>query len=332
VALHSRSRPQQHAGVRGDVIGADGAAAAVEARSLTKRYGDFVAVDAIDFRVHEGECFGFLGPNGAGKTSTMKMIYGLATIDGGTLEVLGRDVARKRREVKARLGVVPQEENLDRGFTVGENLSVHANYFGLDSARAERRADELLRFVQLKERAGDPIFALSGGMKRRLLIARALINDPELVVLDEPTTGLDPQARLAVWTALSRLKREGVTLLLTTHYMDEAARLCDRLVIMDHGRIVTEGRPAQLVADHVGREVLELYIDDRFPSDDLLATLDGSYDSYDRAERQLLLYGDDAEALLGSIDHERFPTERAVVRQATLEDVFLRLTGRSLRE
>jgi lipooligosaccharide transport system ATP-binding protein len=305
---------------------------AVEAHGLSKRYDGLVAVDGIDFSVREGECFGFLGPNGAGKTSTMKMIYGLATIDGGTLRVLGGDMTRDRREVKERLGVVPQEENLDRGFPVGENLIVHALYFGLDGTRAAGRADELLRFVQLHERAGDSIASLSGGMKRRLLIARALMNEPDLVVLDEPTTGLDPQARHAVWGALDRLKREGVTLLLTTHYMEEAARLCDRLVIMEQGRIITEGRPAELVAEHAGREVLELSIDERCPVDDLLAALDGKYTSYDRTERQILLYADDAEALLGSIDHEHYPTEQAIVRRATLEDVFLRLTGRSLRE
>jgi lipooligosaccharide transport system ATP-binding protein len=305
---------------------------AVEARSLTKRYGGFVAVDRVDFAVSEGECFGFLGPNGAGKTSTMKMIYGLATIDAGSLNVLGQDVVRNRRSVKARIGVVPQEENLDRGFTVAENLTVHGNYFGLDPAETQRRAQELLRFVQLAERGDDAIFALSGGMRRRLLIARALINDPDLVVLDEPTTGLDPQARIVAWNALSRLKSRGVTLLLTTHYMEEAERLCDRLVIMDQGRIVAEGRPADLIASHVGREVLELSLAERCPVDELLESLRDRLSSYDHADGQVLLYGDDAEELLSSIDHERFPTEQAIVRHATLEDVFLRLTGRSLRE
>jgi lipooligosaccharide transport system ATP-binding protein len=309
-----------------------GGRAAVEARDLRKSYGSLVAVDGIDFRVEEGECFGFLGPNGAGKTSTMKMIYGLATIDAGLLTVLGHDVSASRRAVKARIGVVPQEDNLDRAFPVRENLIVHGLYYGLDRERLERRADELLRFVQLHERGADTVFALSGGMKRRLLIARALINDPDLAVLDEPTTGLDPQARHAVWTALERLKREGVTLLLTTHYMEEATRLCDRLVIMDQGRIITEGKPRDLVAEHVGREVLELAIDDGYPVETLLASLDGRYDSHDVAERQLLLYAHDAEALLASIDHERFPFEQSIVRRATLEDVFLRLTGRSLRE
>jgi lipooligosaccharide transport system ATP-binding protein len=330
--VHLPPRSQQRDRVLGDAVASDRPVRTVRASALTKRYGGFVAVDGIDFAVSEGECFGFLGPNGAGKTSTMKMIYGLATIDGGALEVLGEDVARNRRAVKARLGVVPQEENLDRGFTVAENLTIHANYFGIDSAQAERRAQELLRFVQLVERADDPIFALSGGMKRRLLIARALVNDPELVVLDEPTTGLDPQARIVVWGALSRLKRRGVTLVLTTHYMDEAERLCDRLVIMDQGRIVAEGRPSDLIAEHVGREVLELSVGERCPVEKLLESLDGRFSSYDRTDGQVLLYGDDAEALLSSIDHERYPTEQAIVRHATLEDVFLRLTGRSLRE
>ena len=307
-------------------------AATVAARALRKSYNGLVAVDGVDFTVREGECFGFLGPNGAGKTSTMKMIYGLATIDGGSLQVLGRDVARERRAVKSRIGVVPQEENLDRSFAVRENLLVHGSYFGVEPTALEPRVDELLRFVQLSERAEDTVVALSGGMRRRLLIARSLVNEPDLVVLDEPTTGLDPQARHAVWTALERLKLQGVTLLLTTHYMEEAARLCDRLVIMDHGNIITEGTPAALVARHVGREVLELTVSPDFPVQELLASLAELFDSHELAARQLLLYGDDAEAMLEAIDHERFPCERSVVRQASLEDVFLRLTGRSLRE
>jgi lipooligosaccharide transport system ATP-binding protein len=299
---------------------------------LRKSYGDLTAVDGIDFSVSVGECFGFLGPNGAGKTTTMKMIYGLATIDAGRLEVFGHDVATSRRAVKARIGVVAQEENLDRSFAVRQGLLVHGYYFGMKRALAERRADELLRFVQLADRGDDDIFALSGGMKRRLLIARALINEPELVVLDEPTTGLDPQARHAVWTALQRLKREGTTLILTSHYMEEAERLCDRLVIMDHGRIITEGTPQELIAEHVSREVLELTVDEQFDVDGLIGSLDGTHDSYEVAERQVLLYGQNAELILESIDHQRFEIERALVRRSTLEDVFLRLTGRSLRE
>jgi lipooligosaccharide transport system ATP-binding protein len=216
---------------------------AVVASGLTKRYGDLVAVDGVDFKVRAGECFGFLGPNGAGKTTTMKMIYGLASVDDGELSVLGLDVRRQRREVKARLGVVPQEQNLDRELTVREQLEVQTLYFGLPS---DGRIDELLDFALLRDRADGRPAELSGGMKRRLLIARALVNRPELVVLDEPTTGLDPQARLAVWGLLDRLRSEGVTRIVTTHYMEEAERICDRLVIMDDGRIVTEGAPAEL--------------------------------------------------------------------------------------
>jgi lipooligosaccharide transport system ATP-binding protein len=226
------------------------ASAAVRARELRKAYDGIVAVDGIDFAVGRGECFGFLGPNGAGKTTTMKMIYGLARVGSGTLEVLGLDVTSHRREVKARLGVVPQDDNLDRDLTVGENLLVHAGYFGLSRAEARRRRDELLEFASLTRRAGSGVRELSGGMRQRLLVARALVNRPELIVLDEPTTGLDPQARRAVWEVLGGLREQGVTFLLTTHYMEEAARLCDRLVIMDRGRIVDEGPPAELTARH----------------------------------------------------------------------------------
>ena len=310
----------------------EGRGPAVSAYELAKSYGERLAVDGIDFEVEPGICFGFLGPNGAGKTTTMKMIYGLATVDGGDLDVLGMDANRKRREIKSRIGVVPQETNLDGDLTVRENLLQQARYFGIDSEKAEVRATELLGFSLLAERADDRIHALSGGMKRRLLISRALMGDPELVVLDEPTTGLDPQARLAVWNALDRLRRRGVTLLLTTHYMEEAERLCDRLVIMDEGKIVTEGKPFDLVRHHVGREVLELQLDDRCDPDRLLGSLDGRIQGHDLSERTLMLYADNAEAVLEGLDHDSFPTESALVRRATLEDVFLRLTGRSLRE
>ena len=305
---------------------------AVRATALRKSYGHRVAVDSIDFEVPQGICFGFLGPNGAGKTTTMKMIYGLATLGGGDLRVLGMDAARERRRIKARLGVVPQETNLDGELTVRENLVVHGRYFGLDPAEAQRKIEELLGFTMLRERADESIWALSGGMKRRLLVARALVNDPELIVLDEPTTGLDPQARLAVWRALERLRARGVTLLLTTHYMEEAARLCDGLLIMDHGRIVAEGEPAALVREHVGREVLELRLGEGCDADALLASLDGRLDGYELTEDALMLYAEDAEEILRSLDHDRFPTDSALVRHATLEDVFLRLTGRTLEE
>jgi lipooligosaccharide transport system ATP-binding protein len=305
---------------------------AVVARGVRKSYGARVAVDGIDFEVEPGICFGFLGPNGAGKTTTMKMIYGLASVDGGELKVLGLDAARDRRAIKSRIGVVPQETNLDGDLTVRENLLQQARYFGIDSDQARERSGELLEFALLADRADERIHALSGGMKRRLLISRALIGDPELVVLDEPTTGLDPQARLAVWGALDRLRRRGVTLLLTTHYMEEAERLCDRLVIMDEGRIVADGKPSDLVLSHVGREVLELKLDEGCDAQRLVGSLDGRIQGHDLSERTLMLYADNAEAVLEGLDHDVFPTESALVRRATLEDVFLRLTGRSLRE
>jgi lipooligosaccharide transport system ATP-binding protein len=305
---------------------------AVLARGLAKSYGGRVAVDGIDFEVSAGICFGFLGPNGAGKTTTMKMIYGLAAIGGGELRVLGLDAARQRRQIKAQLGVVPQETNLDGELTVRENLVVHARYFGLLPEVVAKRVEELLEFTLLRDRADESIWALSGGMKRRLLVARALVNEPHLVVLDEPTTGLDPQARLAVWRALERLKARGVTLLLTTHYMEEAARLCDRLLIMDHGRIVAEDAPGALVREHVGREVLELKLGEGCDAEALLASLDGRLDGYELTEDALMIYAENAEGVLGALDHERFPTDSALVRHATLEDVFLRLTGRSLDE
>jgi lipooligosaccharide transport system ATP-binding protein len=227
--------------------------AAVEARGLVKRYGEFTAVRGIDFEVQPGECFGFLGPNGAGKTSTMKAIYGLAEVDGGELRVLGLDARTERRAIKARIGVVPQEQNLDGELSVRDNLVMQAVYHGI---RADGRVDELLRSALLDQRAGARTQELSGGMKRRLLIARALVNDPELVVLDEPTTGLDPQARIAIWSQLEAMKGRGVTLIVTTHYMEEADRICDRLVIMDNGEIVASGSPAEL-KERCGQETLE---------------------------------------------------------------------------
>jgi lipooligosaccharide transport system ATP-binding protein len=305
---------------------------AVIARALTKSYDGRVAVDGIDFEVPAGVCFGFLGPNGAGKTTTMKMIYGLVSVEGGELQVLGLDARRRRREIKSRIGVVPQETNLDGDLTLRENLIFQARYFGIESRRARKRTDELLEFALLTDRAEERIQALSGGMKRRLLVARALINEPELIVLDEPTTGLDPQARLAVWQALDRLRRQGVTLLLTTHYMEEAARLCDRLLIMDDGQIVTEGAPASLVDRHVGREILELELGDGCDGEALVESIDGEVTGHDLSDGRLILFTKDAEDLLHSLDHDRFPTESAYVRRATLEDVFLRLTGRTLRE
>jgi lipooligosaccharide transport system ATP-binding protein len=306
--------------------------AAVIARGLEKSYGGRIAVNGIDFEVSPGICFGFLGPNGAGKTTTMKMIYGLAAVEQGELRVLGLDARQQRRQIKSRIGVVPQETNLDGDLTIRENLIFQGRYFGIETRHARERADELLEFALLVDRADERIQTLSGGMKRRLLVARALVNDPELIVLDEPTTGLDPQARLAVWRTLERLRRQGVTLLLTTHYMEEAARLCDRLLIMDEGRIVAEGDPAGVVAEHVGREVLELELGEGCDGEALAASLDGRTSGHDLSDERLTLFVDDAEELLHSLDHDRYPTESAYVRRATLEDVFLRLTGRTLRE
>jgi lipooligosaccharide transport system ATP-binding protein len=305
---------------------------AVLARGLTKSYGARVAVDGIDFEVEPGVCFGFLGPNGAGKTTTMKTIYGLASVDGGELRVLGMDATRERRAIKARIGVVQQETNLDGELTVRENLIYQAGYFGLDRAAIADRVDDLISFSLLTDRADEVPWLLSGGMKRRLMIARALVNDPELVVLDEPTTGLDPQARLAVWRALDELRRRGVTLLLTTHYMEEAARMCDRLLIMDEGSIVAQGSPDELIREHVAGQVLELELGEGCDAGELLASVDGRASGHELSDGVLTLFAQDAESILHGLDHDRFPTDSAVVRKATLEDVFLRLTGRSLRE
>jgi lipooligosaccharide transport system ATP-binding protein len=303
----------------------------VRARSLTKRFGGFTAVDAIDFDVHPGEAFGFLGPNGAGKTSTMRMIACSSPITEGELSVIGMDPRSQARQIKARLGVVPQIDNLDQELTVRENLEMYARYFDIPREVARSRADELLEFVQLSERARDQVEPLSGGMKRRLTIARSLINEPQLVILDEPTTGLDPQARHLLWDRLYRLKQRGATLIITTHYMDEAEQLCDRLVVMDKAKIVAEGSPRDLIDRYSTREVLEL----RF-TDAVAVTLDGRLAGLaDRSEKlpdRLLLYTNDGEQALDEIHRREIPVESALVRRSSLEDVFLRLTGRSLVE
>jgi lipooligosaccharide transport system ATP-binding protein len=303
----------------------------VHARALTKRFGDFTAVDAIDLDVAAGESFGFLGPNGAGKTSTMRMIGCISPVTDGTLRVLGLDPATDGARIRARLGVVPQQDTLDMELTVEENLVIYGRYFDLSYAEARRRARELLAFVHLEERAKDEVEPLSGGMKRRLTIARGLINEPDIMLLDEPTTGLDPQARHLVWERLYRLKRQGVTLILTTHYMDEAEQLCDRLVVMDKARIVAEGSPRQLIERHSSREVLEL----RFDQPDLPA-LDGRLGSLvERVETlpdRLLLYTSDGDAAAAAIGRLGLRPASQLVRRSSLEDVFLRLTGRSLEE
>ena len=303
----------------------------IRARGLTKKFGDFVAVDAIDFDVAPGESFGFLGPNGAGKTSTMRMIGCVSPITSGDLTVLGMNPAHDGALIKARLGVVPQQDTLDMELTVRENLIIYGRYFGLPRAECARRADELLEFVQLSDRGKDLVEPLSGGMKRRLTIARSLINEPDVMLLDEPTTGLDPQARHLVWDRLYRLKQRGVTLVLTTHYMDEAEQLCDRLVIMDKAKIVADGSPRQLIDRYSTKEVAEL----RFAAG-VQETLDGQFDGLaDRIERlpdRVLLYADDGEAVAVAARERGLHPETVLVRRSTLEDVFLRLTGRSLIE
>lgn len=305
--------------------------AAVRARGLTKRYGTVAAVDGIDLEVAAGECFGFLGPNGAGKTTTMRMLSCLTARDDGELAVLGLDPDHSPRELKRQLGVVAQDTTLDMELGVRQNLLVWARYFDIARPEARARADELLSLMALSERAESPVLSLSGGMQRRLQIARALINRPRMVLLDEPTTGLDPQARHAVWDRLRALRGEGATLVLTTHYMDEAARLCDRLVIIDGGRIVRAGTPAGLVAAEVGREVVELRA---APADmaGLVAAADGTLRAHQSHDDLLLLFTDDAEATWDAVRDAGVSHRREAVRAAGLEDVFLSLTGRVLRD
>src|SRR5436305_874544 len=289
----------------------------IHARGLTKRFGDFAAVDGIDFDVAPGEAFGFLGPNGAGKTSTMRMIGCVSPPSGGTLRVLGRDPQQDGPEIRARLGVVPQQDTLDLELTVRENIVIYGRYFGLKRAELRERADRLLEFVQLDERANDKVEPLSGGMKRRLTIARSLINQPDLMLLDEPTTGLDPQARHLLWDKLYRLKLQGVTLALTTHYMDEAEQLCDRLVVMDKARIVAEGSPRQLIAQYSTKEVLEL----RFRPDDeqsLDGKLDGLAERIERLPDRVLLYTTDGDAASAEAHRRGLQPESALVRRSTL--------------
>jgi lipooligosaccharide transport system ATP-binding protein len=313
------------------LIGIQSRTSTLVARNLRKSYDGFEAVKGVDFEVHRGECFGFLGPNGAGKTTTMKMIYGAVIPTSGELDVAGLDVRRCEREIKRRIGVVPQENNLDDELKVKENLLVYGRYYDLPRKLALQRAEELLDFVQLTEKAESKVEQLSGGMKRRLLIARALINDPEIVVLDEPTTGLDPQARHLVWDRLRALTAEGKTLLLTTHYMEEAARLCDRLVIMESGHIIAEGTPKELVEKYVSPQVLEF----RAPPESLerlRPVVEAAADAVEGSGEALLVFTADGEALMQEVQASGIEVENTVYRQAGLEDVFLRLTGRRLIE
>ena len=306
-------------------------AALIHARGLTKKFGEMTAVDAIDFDVAKGEAFGFLGPNGAGKTSTMRMIGCVSPVTAGTLRVLGLDPVLDGPRIRSRIGVVPQSDTLDMELTVRENLLIYGRYFDLSHKEAGRRADELLEFVQLDERAKDQVEPLSGGMKRRLTIARSLINEPDLLLLDEPTTGLDPQARHLLWDKLYRLKQRGVTLVLTTHYMDEAEQLCDRLVVMDKAKIVAEGSPRQLIDQYSTREVLELRFEPGV-QETLDGQLEGLADRVEQLPDRLLLYTADGEATTAEVHRRGIRPESSLVRRSTLEDVFLRLTGRSLVE
>lgn len=314
----------------------DQTAPLIRARGLTKRFGSFTAVDGIDFDVAPGEAFGFLGPNGAGKTSTMRMIGTVSPATAGELSIFGLDPRQDGASIRARLGVVPQADTLDVELRVIENLLVFGRYFGLSWAESRRRATELLDFVQLTERSNDKVDPLSGGMKRRLVIARALINEPSLLLLDEPTTGLDPQARHLVWDRLYRLKQRGVTLCLTTHYMDEAEQLCDRLVVMDSAKIVAHGSPRELIEKYVSREVLELRFRRAEGEADDSAHLDGQLEGLAERVEQLpdrvLVYTSDGEAVAAAAYERGLRPSSVLVRRSTLEDVFLRLTGRSLVE
>jgi lipooligosaccharide transport system ATP-binding protein len=301
----------------------------LEAQDLVKKFGDFTAVKGVTFTVERGESFGFLGPNGAGKTSTMRMISAVSKPTSGSLSILGLNPLEDGAEIRGRLGVVPQEDTLELELSVRLNLEMFGRYFDIPRPILRERADELLEFTQLSERANDKVDELSGGMKRRLTIARALMNQPELLILDEPTTGLDPQARHLLWERLYRLKREGVTLIITTHYMDEAEQLCDRLVVMDHGSIVAEGPPRDLIAQHSTREVVELRFDVE-THDDVELPLSNFAHRVEVLPDRILLYVDEGDRTLRQLHSANIVPASALVRRSSLEDVFLRLTGRTL--
>ena len=303
----------------------------ISARGLTKKFGDFTAVAGIDFDVAKGESFGLLGPNGAGKSTTMRIIAATSRRTSGTISILGRDPEEHGPQVRAHLGVVPQQDNLDTELTVTENLYIYGRYFGLSKKFVKNKVEELLAFAQLEEKKDVKVEALSGGMKRRLTIARALVSEPDILMLDEPTTGLDPQARHILWDRLFRLKEDGVTLIITTHFMDEAEQLCDRLVVMDKGKIMAEGSPAELIKKYSTREVLEV----RFGSDrnkEVAPILREMCDRIEELPDRILLYVEDGESLLEAITAKKLHPNTSLVRRSSLEDVFLRLTGRSLIE
>ena len=303
----------------------------ISARGLTKKFGDFTAVDAIDFDVAKGESFGLLGPNGAGKSTAMRIISATSQRTSGTISILGRDPEKHGPQVRAHLGVVPQQDNLDSDLTVSENLYIYGRYFGLSKAFIRGKIEELLTFAQLEEKRNAKVETLSGGMKRRLTIARALVSEPDILMLDEPTTGLDPQARHILWDRLFRLKEDGVTLVLTTHFMDEAEQLCDRLVVMDKGKIMAEGSPLQLIKSYATKEVLEV----RFGSDrnkEVAPKLQLMCDRMEELPDRILMYTDNGEDLLEEILQAKLHPTTSLVRRSSLEDVFLRLTGRTLIE
>jgi lipooligosaccharide transport system ATP-binding protein len=300
----------------------------IKAEGLTKKFDDFLAVDNIDFQVLKGECFGFLGPNGAGKTTTMRMVQCVLPLTGGSLQVSEMDVTREGIEIKKMIGVAPQEDNLDPDFTVLHNLVVYARYFDIPKKEATRRGEELLRFVQLDEKKEVIIDELSSGMKRRLILARALINEPRILILDEPTTGLDPQARHLIWDKIRNLKKEEVTIVLTTHYMEEAAQLCDRTVIMDLGKIIEEGKPLELIKKHVGEEVLEVAYDE-----EVWRFLQGTFPDarLEVSGDRIQVFTNQTRGIFSQILN-KYSFKAAMIRDANLEDVFLKLTGRRLKE
>jgi len=299
----------------------------IEAQGLKKTFGTFVAVDGISFGVSRGECFGILGPNGAGKTSTIRMIYGFSPLTAGSLKIFGLEIDEGLRQIKSRIGVCQQENSLDTELTVLQNLEVFASYFDIEPSLARRRAEDLLKFIVLDQRRDAPVVELSGGLMRRLMLARALINNPRLLILDEPTTGLDPQSRHQIWNRLEELRAGGLTILLTTHYMEEASRLCDRLIIMDHGRILVEGKPVDLIRQHAGRDVIEVSA----PTDRLRSFIASKGLPHDDLGHRLIIYCDDRDRLYAEVSSQ-YCQEGCIMRMATLEDVFLKLTGRELRE
>jgi lipooligosaccharide transport system ATP-binding protein len=299
----------------------------IEAENVLKKFGDLVAVNGISFQAATGECFGILGPNGAGKTTTVRMVYGFSPMGGGRLKVFGLDISRDWRRIKSRIGVCQQENSVDPDLTVLQNLEVFARYFDIPKKAAEQKGTELLDFIALGHRSNAPVTELSGGMMRRLVLARSLINDPDLLILDEPTTGLDPQSRHQLWARLEELRSRGISILLTTHYMEEASRLCDRLIIIDHGLILVEGRPEELIQEHVGRNVIEI----AGPTNELRSFIQSRQFPYEDLGHRLIVYCEDRGELYQRITRD-FCKEGCVMRSASLEDVFLKLTGRELRE